>query len=261
MTDSNTMNESKRAVVRTAFLLKFIPRTLRHWLNDEVGFTVLPLIVLALVLRATAADFDRLRHAPEWSFAAIVLFGSSIRKVVELYGWEQVLPRRLRLLPRLLLIPMILSTTTFALAVSGKNGGVQNGDFVADCQLFLFSCAVLTSFIIEFVGQAIYVERRFLPEWITKYRYFRYLDKSLDRAIKELRYCAFAISRKRSLQLYTDGAAAATASYDEGRQLEVVNSIEVLERTIAELRAEIESKFDYGTTGESSPMTRGTDGS
>lgn len=117
-------------------------------LLSEYLFIFLPFLVIGII-KIYKADFSTFFQAADWSFAASILFGQVIVKLVSgsvIYKnakWQRVVV----LLSFILVLGLVPSLIVLALILI--DGGVS--DFLVNMQLTLFSLASLVFF---FVGSA-----------------------------------------------------------------------------------------------------------
>ncbi|NJL29861.1 MAG: hypothetical protein HC897_19190 [Thermoanaerobaculia bacterium] len=206
------------------FLGRFAGSSLRKWIGEEVGFTILPLIILALVLPIIGRNLGLMYTRPEWSFAAIVLFGGAIGRFIHLIDHKRSLPWKLNNTSRLLLLPMVLSVLVFSIGILHEQGAITiNGNSLWNVQFLLFIFALAVSFLAELLATADLVERDHLPSWISRYRFYKHTIEALKNSRNELRYVLYALSKRRELKLPVGGGITDSRSPDLPR-LETVRS-------------------------------------
>jgi hypothetical protein len=70
--------------VRISLALASVSRILSLWLFDDLLYAVIPILVLATITTLLGETFHDFLQIKEWSFATIVLFGVSIRRLIRL---------------------------------------------------------------------------------------------------------------------------------------------------------------------------------
>jgi hypothetical protein len=129
-------------------MFRRVHRTVSLWLTGDVSFAVLPLVVLAVitaVMNESFADFGLLK---EWSFAAIVLYGTSVRRLIKLKVDIQNAPRSYKLDTgvQIQILMVIASVLTLALVILHEKGSLSdiNTGLLSVLQLALFVFSVLS---------------------------------------------------------------------------------------------------------------------
>ncbi|AOT10439.1 hypothetical protein [Pseudoalteromonas luteoviolacea] len=117
----------------------------------EYLFILLPFIVIGIV-KTYSADFRGFIEAPDWSFAASILFGQLLVKLVSgSLIHQKVIWQRVSLLIALILVFGLipsLTTLTLILISEGKSS------FVIYAQVFLFVVASILFFILGSAAQS-----------------------------------------------------------------------------------------------------------
>ncbi len=149
------------------------------WFMNEVVFTVLPIVVILLIDIAFSNRIENLLLLPEWSFAAIVLYGIAISNSIEMKAqYSEELSPRLLTGTKAMTILLIGAVITLTLAILREKSVDINAMFIQTSQAILFAHALFSVFIGVFTRQ----EYTWLPERYPE----RFTDKELMQYIVHL---------------------------------------------------------------------------
>ncbi len=162
------------------------------WFMNEIVFIILPIVVILLIDIAFSTQIQTVLLLPEWSFAAIVLYGVSISNTIELKSkYHNDFSPRLFTGTKALTILLIGSVIILTLAVLRENGVEISGQFVFIAQIVLFAHSLLSVLFVVFARQEqLWLPQRY-PERFTDQELMQYivhLTKDADQTLGRLRF-------------------------------------------------------------------------
>lgn len=172
---------------------------IRYILGD-LSFVLLPLAVIVIIRVALDRDAYEVVLLPEWSFAAVVLFGQTITQTVELKARIQGdISWRLDLLIKFFVLGLILSVITLSLVVLYGYDMSFNRSVLAAMQFAMLGSGALFLGIVRMAKSASARQRLIIPPKVSHGRYYKYLSGALQEADDQLTYALFALKRHESL--------------------------------------------------------------
>lgn len=171
---------------------RFWFEVLSLWFMNEVVFTVLPIVVILLIDIAFSNRIENVLLLPEWSFAAIVLYGIAISNSIEMKAqYNDELTPRLLTGTKAMTILLIGAVITLTLAILREKSVDINAMFIQSSQVVLFVHALFSVFIGVFTRQ----EYNWLPERYPEHftdkelmQYIVHLTKEADGQLGRLRF-------------------------------------------------------------------------
>ena len=162
------------------------------WFMNEIVFIILPIVVILLIDIAFSNHIQTVMLLPEWSFAAIVLYGVAISNTIELKSkYHNDFSPRLFTGTKALTILLIGAVITLTLAVLRENSVEISHAFIQSSQGVLFVHALFSVFLVVFAKQ----EHMWLPERYPErftdqelMQYIVHLTKDADRTLGRLRF-------------------------------------------------------------------------
>lgn len=227
---------AKRRWSQFLFCVAMSRKVLTSWLSSEISFVILPLLVIAGVSFATDSSLTGLALAPEWSFASIVLCGNAIGKLIQKIRDRSALPYNLNNVARFILLPLILSVVVFAMATLLEHGVMLDQTFLANSQTILFCLAFSGSFLVDLFISIIDLERKDLPAWMSKYRYYKHLIDSLHGAQRNLRRIMYTLEKKSGISMVTDGGLTDSDAWQEDRENEIKALVANIEQQLVKIK-------------------------
>src|SRR6476661_4604435 len=91
-------------------------RVLAIWLLGDVAFAVVPIATIAIITKLLGDNFSNFLLIKEWSFATIVFFGVSIRKLIRLKVELQKTPTSVKLDTGVQLFVLLLIASVLVLS-------------------------------------------------------------------------------------------------------------------------------------------------
>jgi hypothetical protein len=147
-------------------LLRGLTRTVLLWLLGDVVFAVVPIAILAAITLLLGQPFDNFLLLKEWSFASIVLFAVSIRRLIRLKVNVQRTPRSYKLDTgvQLFVLLLVASTVTLTLVALAEQRVLPHSttETLAYAQLCLFATAVVSLLVATLAEERTGVS----PPWI-----------------------------------------------------------------------------------------------
>ena len=162
------------------------------WFMNEIVFVILPIVVILLIDIAFNNHIQTVLLLPEWSFAAIVLYGVAISNTIELKAkYHSDFSPRLFTGTKALTILLIGAVITLTLAVLRENTVEISPAFIQSAQAVLFVHALFSVFLVVFARQ----EHLWLPERYPQrftdqelMQYIVHLTKDADSTLGRLRF-------------------------------------------------------------------------
>ena len=162
------------------------------WFMNEIVFIILPIVVILLIDIAFNNQIETVLLLPEWSFAAIVLYGVAISTTIELkVKYNTHFSPKLFAGSKALTILLIGSVITLTLAVLRENQVDINPIFIQSAQGVLFVHSLISVFLVVFARQ----EHLWLPERYPQrftdqelMQYIVHLTKDADNTLGQLRF-------------------------------------------------------------------------
>ncbi|MEL7342245.1 MAG: hypothetical protein AAGM67_17315 [Bacteroidota bacterium] len=149
------------------------------WFMNEIVFIVLPIVVILLIDIAFNNQIETVLLLPEWSFAAIVLYGVAISTTIELkVKYNTNFSPKLFAGSKALTILLIGAVITLTLAVLRENAVAISPMFIQISQAILFVHSLLSVFFVVFARQ----EHLWLPERYPQ----RFTDQELMQYVVHL---------------------------------------------------------------------------
>ncbi len=235
-------DKATRRWTQLKFVLRFSETTLRNWLSKKVLFTVLPVVIVAMVAWALCEDNREIKIllAPEWSFAAIVLYDAAIGKLMFL-ATNRHFPNSFSSYARMLLIPLILSAVIFLFAILNREGTGFKFDeqFLIWAQIILFSLAAVMSYGAEILDTAIIEERNRIPEWMARSRYYTYLESDLSRIEKSLQRVESMVVSFDKMQFPNYGDSTARENWNQDQRRVIVRWLEQIDEKTTKVHTQV----------------------
>ena len=234
----------KRLWKKLEFLKNLVIPAVGVWFEKRVLHTITPLGMIAVVVLMLDKAILTLGVAPEWSFAAVVLFDAAVGKFTYLKDKPLSVPVSFGAAVSFLRLGRTFSIIIFTLAFLNEQGVqvVLHAHLLFGAQLALFLLSVAASFSAELLDIAGREEGDKLPEWISKHRYFSHLQAALAEACRGLLYASYAIKRKNELNLFTEGGFSASEEWDKRRLDEIEENLAKIENSIDSIRHSIEKQ-------------------
>ena len=162
------------------------------WFMNEIVFIVLPIVIILLIDIAFSNHIQTVMLLPEWSFAAIILYGVAISTTIELKSkYHSDFSPRMFTGTKALTILLIGAVITLTLAVLRENTVEMSQGVIQWAQAILFVHALFSVFLVVFARQ----EHLWLPERYPQrftdqelMQYVVHLTKEADSTLGRLRF-------------------------------------------------------------------------
>ena len=162
------------------------------WFMNEIIFIILPIVVILLIDIAFKNQIETVLLLPEWSFAAIVLYGVAISNTIELkVKYNNNFSPKLFAGSKALTILLIVTVITLTLTVLRENQVDINPLYIQVAQASLFVHSLMSVFFVVFARQ----EQLWLPERYPQrftdqelMQYVVHLTKDADTTLGQLRF-------------------------------------------------------------------------
>ncbi len=185
---SKRLNKKKEPKPSTRFWFEVFSL----WFMNEIIFIVLPIVVILLIDIAFSNHIQTVMLLPEWSFAAIVLYGVAISNTIELKSkYFSDFSPRLFTGTKALTILLIGAVITLTLAVLRENNVEISAAFIQSAQAVLFAHALFSVFLVVFARQEHYWLPERYPQRFTDQELMQYivhLTKDADNTLGQLRF-------------------------------------------------------------------------
>jgi len=174
-------------------------RVLSVWLVGDTLYAALPIGILALIDSVRGDSFAGFFLRKEWSFAAIVLFGVGIRRMIRLKVYAQGIPRSytLDVGVQLLAVLLVTAAVTLALVILNEKGvglGVE-APKLGYIQVSLFCFGAFMLLASQIAEERFSAAANRLPLLAPREMVVLHIDLRLAHANEILDYVAYA-SRK-----------------------------------------------------------------
>ena len=229
-------HDSKKPVSRSN------DETVFRFIFGDVVFTILPLILVALIRLATGKTLPSLIELlPELSFEAIVFFGLAISQIIDLkIRVQDDKSYRTENLVRFCVVFLIISVLVLALTSLGNDIVSLDQTLLAIVQVLVLSLAGWLLYQVHATKNDIETKRKTLPESLSQEYYHLFLRQALREAEDQLEYAVVAFQRHDALRLGPeDGESPTELSMDRlssNKDMEAI--IKKLEVTIRQVRDE-----------------------
>ena len=218
---------------------------IRDCFFNDVVFVVLPLAVIIFLRYALNNSLGNIFLMPEWSFAAIILYGTDITYFLELkVAYQGDYSFKFYQGTRIHILLIIASVIILALTILSEQGLNISHGLIQWAQALLFvSSIMLVLFSYQAKHEASYILST-LPTHITKRDYFLSLSKDIEEANEKLEHLLFALDKRPSLQLKTTNELIRSAEWEEARRLEIKDSVNNLDRKLSFIKEKINPRSD-----------------
>lgn len=204
----------------------------------DVCFTFLPLGVIA-ILRCSLGQFDSSFYTdPEWSFAAIIVYGLAMTRALELKVlYQRDRSERVFALMRMCILGLILAVLSLSLTQMSLAGLTVSTRSLLILQFAVLGFGLLLLFLSHWSREYYLHQRDYLPEEIDLPRFFRFIVDDL----KDLRTDADELSvrmTKRQQFAFSDSEQEKNYSNVVERQTrDIDHLIAEIETSVARLKA------------------------
>jgi hypothetical protein len=219
---------------------KFGTNVLLAWLFGDVVYAVLPIGVIGiLTLMISKPPADHLIGSPEWSFAAIICYGLSIRHLIELKILHQKdFSDRLDTGTQVYVLLLIASVLTLTVV---KLGPVETlSPVFTVLQMILFLGGMLSLLLVTWRRLRTIDAGQTYPSDLSKKHYVVYLEQHLGIATQSMSFGLCGI-RRIGLFWRKDGDAGLDAIYDEQAIRRLLLLLHEVDRASCEIRRTLQT--------------------
>ena len=220
-------------------------RLITEWLFDDVAFAVIPILTLAVINKLLGDNFKDFLLIKEWSFATIVFFGVSIRKIIRLKVSIQEIPRSYTLYSgvQAYVIMLIAAVLVMSFVTLSEKGVIARHEdrFLGISQIFLFAIGLYSILLAVIAEQQARTRQNMLPNGIPKRWLLRRIVSSVDVATNSLNYAGYAIERASTITFADQDGQVMYRREEETILLGLQSSIERIERLVAEIKRQLNS--------------------
>lgn len=171
-----------------------------QWFLADVAYTLLPIAVIASIKALTYNKGNYLYLSPEWSFATIVSLGTAITSLIELKTEiQQDFSHKIYSGTRLYILLLITSVIVLSLVVLRDDGLNINSTFLWVAQLALLFMSLASLYISHLAKRKQTLLETKFPSDMGRGRYFKILNRKLDRIQDEVTYLRFALKKHASV--------------------------------------------------------------
>ena len=170
----------------------------RFFLAD-VAFTCLPLAVIAF-LRGSLGEFDsEFFTIPEWSFAAIIIYGLAMTRALELkVRYQKDTSENVFALTRVCILGLIAAVISLALAQMQSSGLPVSVKCLVTFQSTVLAFGLFLLFMSHFYREMHIQERSSLPEGIDLVRYFTFIVEDLESEVNNIDRLSGRLARRNA---------------------------------------------------------------
>ena len=208
------------------------------WFFEDAAFILLPIAVIVSAKFLSTGRVDILYLSPEWSFATIVLFGTTITKLIRLKTEiQQDFSERLYGGTRLYILFLIASVLVLSLVIFKESGFPTNSLplWAAQMGLLLFSLFSLYAGHKAEVKNS-QVERR-LPSDMGRGYYFNVIDVRLGRLHNEIRTIRYALHKHQDIQFRRSVSNSDTRFWEKARRADLTQRYRTIKKEFLEIEA------------------------
>jgi len=244
------MTGLKAYLSSTASAAKTAHRLLFSWLFGDLIYAVLPIITIAVITLFRDDGFSDFASIKEWSFAAIVLYGVAIRKLIRIKVAVQRDPSSYKLDTgvQLLVVMLVVSVLVLAFVILNEKGAglALNKRSLGVAQILLFLLGALTLLSAVVAEEDFSATADLLPRTDSREVLGLHLVLRLNSAIQTLDYLAFAVQRLDSFPLDESADGYGARRY-ASLQRSLEDSLARAESLIAEIKHASETRSKPGT--------------
>ena len=175
----------------------------RFFLAD-VCFTFLPLAIIA-VLRRSLGKFDPTFYTdPEWSFAAIIIFGLAMTRVLELkVKYQGDRSERVFALMRMCILGLIAAVISLALTQMNTGGLKVSAKCMQTLQFSVLAFGLFLLYLAHWGREYYLHQRNHLPTGMGLPRFYRFIMADLEELRNDADELCLRMSRRAEFT-YTD---------------------------------------------------------
>jgi hypothetical protein len=246
--EKESFMESKGQIKWHTSWLGRLDRILRHLyfslFAGDVLYTVLPIIVYAIVRLTYRRPFHDFLGLPEWSFASIVFYGLSIRRTTELRrAYSSSLYYKLNIRVQVFVFLLIASVLALSLAIVSEDDLGTNHLLIVLMQQVFFWLGIVS------LTYTIYTERYILSTLDKKSFYFFWEDilTIADENLYTLLHSISLLDHQHSIIYKDSGEPKETKKErDELRVIlqRISNSIDILKEAEKKISRKLNNEDD-----------------
>jgi hypothetical protein len=238
------LNTLVRKIMNAFYGVIIPPKQLMLWLFGDVVFAVLPIIIILIIRIAFGITFDGFLLISEWSFASIVLFGLSIRSLLDLkIHYKKDYSDNLDIETQVFIFMLIISvlSLSFTLLNELAEEGLPNiaevdDHFVVIIQIAMFLIALGSSLRLVRMRHKFMEEESNMPDKIEKNEYYNHLERNLDEATANINHAAYLVSRYRNIEVTNASDYLKSHIFDRDKYCHIDSTLKRMEQSIQELR-------------------------
>ena len=214
-----------------------VHRIVSLWLFGDVAFAVIPIVTIAIINILLGVTFHDFLLIKEWSFATIVFFGVSVRKLIRLKVQIQQTPKSYKLDTgvQIYVLLLIASVLILSFVILGEKGVlVQQRAALGAGQLGLFLIGISSILIAVIVEEQYYKDEQTLPHGILKIWLVRRVIWHIEQANNSVSYAVYAMQQASEIK-FNKLEGDSRSQYEEERlHLRLRAEIERLEQSLSE---------------------------
>jgi hypothetical protein len=223
-------------------------RLVTVWFFGDVAYALLPLATIAIVRVIVKCDFTDFFSLKEWSFATIVFFGVTIRRLIRINADTPLSYKLdagvqlfvLLLIGAVLVLAFVVLQETIKLTVISQN-------VVEFCQIILFLIGIGSIWYMTASEDRLRLRRVKLPRELGKAWMLRQIGMQFDRAYDVIWYINFGLDRVSELRDAEKPEDVREWREEQKRTRDLVSAVELLEELAAETRSNVERLINEKT--------------
>lgn len=166
----------------------------------EVAFTFLPLAVIA-ILRVSLGKFESSFFLdPEWAFAAIILYGLAMTRVLELkILYQRDSSESVFALMRLCILGLIAAVVSLALTQMNAAGLAVSQEAMLTLQFVVLFVGLMLLFLSHWEREQFAQRQIILPDNLDLVTYFNFIERDIRATRDEVDELSFRMAKRNSL--------------------------------------------------------------
>ena len=212
------------------------------WFFGDVAYAILPIATLAFIKIVVGSSFGGFFVLKEWTFATIVFFGVTIRRLIRLNA-DTPLSYKLDSGVQLFIFLLITAVVTlsFVMLTELDEWAGVNLNVLATSQMALFVGGLVALGFVTVSEERLRLKRAQLPRSMGKTWLLRQITVQFDRAYDAVGYITFAVNRARELRDDQRPNDEREWREQEKRKRDLISAVALLEELVAETRSNVEA--------------------
>jgi hypothetical protein len=203
----------------------------------DLAFTFLPLAIIAIMRSALGTFNSTFYGDPEWSFAAIIIYGLATTRILELkVRFQRDLSEKLFALVRFCILGLIASVLSLALSQMNLAGLPVATKGVLWMQFGVIVTGVYLLLLAHWARERYVQQRSELPAGTNLVRYLNYIGEDLRTARNEVDGLSEKMARRSDFDFESPEHEADCSGWARRRTRDIDFLISDLDRCVTELK-------------------------